>query len=109
MPGLVRAMAWTAVVAGTPTAASNPRVAAAIGAVAAQDQPYEAEPPPSPAAAQPPEPADPQAAEIDQLQQLAALREQGVLTEEDSQPRSGRSSASVAPPELEPREPPVEA
>ncbi len=83
MPGLVRAMARTAVVAGTATAASNRVSRRQSERWAEQDQPYEAEPPPSPAEAQPAQPADPQATEIDQLQQLAALKEQGILTEEE--------------------------
>ena len=80
MPGLLRGMARTAVVAGTATAVSN-RVSRRQANRWAQqggydDQPsYEAPPPPPPAA-----PAfDP----IEQLQKLGALRDQGVLTDEE--------------------------
>jgi len=82
MPGLLRGMARTAVVAGTATAVSNRvsrRQAARWGA---QDpggygqqeyaEPAYAEPPAAPA-------ADP----IEQLKQLAELHSQGVLTDEE--------------------------
>jgi hypothetical protein len=78
MPGLLRGMARTAVVAGTATAVSG-RVArrqqnrwAQQEAQAAPPQEYYAPPP----AAEPDTP-DP----IEQLTQLAALKDQGVLTE----------------------------
>jgi hypothetical protein len=74
MPGLIRGVARTAVVAGTATAVSN-RVSRRQGERwAQQEQPQYAEqaPPPAPAAA--PDP-------IAQLKQLGELRDQGVLTE----------------------------
>jgi type IV secretory pathway VirB10-like protein len=72
-------MATTAVVAGT---------AAHMGAKSAQrnaapDQ-YEDQAPPAPAPAD--EPAAPEAAEspqVEQIKQLAALKDQGILTEEE--------------------------
>jgi hypothetical protein len=83
MPGLLRGMARTAVVAGTATAVSG-RVArrqqnrwAQQEAQAAPPQEYYAPPPP----AEPAEPAAPDP--IEQLTQLAALKDQGVLTEEE--------------------------
>lgn len=75
MPGLLRGMARTAVVAGTATAVSN-RVSKRQGERwAAQEAP------PAPAAA----PAPPAGGEsmIDQLQQLGELKAQGILTEEE--------------------------
>ena len=90
MPGLLGAMARTAVVAGTATAASN-RVSrrqarrwgeqgqTVPGYMAPVDQQQYAEPqyaPPPPAAA-------PAADPIEQLKELAALHEQGVLTDEE--------------------------
>jgi hypothetical protein len=81
MPGLLRGMARTAVVAGTATAVSNRvsrRQAQRWGYVdqgAAYDEPAPA-PAPAPAAA-------PVADPIDQLKQLAALKDQGILTEEE--------------------------
>ena len=78
---LLRGMARTAAVAGTATAVSN-RVSRRQGdRWAAQDQQYyPQEPPPQPAA---PPPAATQASMIDQLKDLAQLKQQGVLTEEE--------------------------
>ena len=79
MPGLLRGVARTAVVAGTATAVSNRvsrRQAQRWGAQ--DDYGYEQEPqaaPPPPAAAGP----DP----IEQLKQLGELHAQGVLTDEE--------------------------
>ena len=86
MPGLLRGMARTAVVAGTATAVSNRVSRLQASRWAHQDdqeyvqqqqyaqQPAYEEPPPAAA----PEP-DP----IAQLKQLAALKDQGILTEEE--------------------------
>jgi hypothetical protein len=78
---LLRGMARTAAVAGTATAVSN-RVSRRQGERwAAQDQQYyPQEPPPQPAASPPPAA---QASTIDQLKDLAQLKQQGVLTEEE--------------------------
>ena len=82
MPGLLRGMARTAVVAGTATAASNRvsrRQAQRWGAQEAQAYPqeqYAAPPPPPPAA------GDGQS-RVEELKDLASLKEQGVLTEEE--------------------------
>jgi hypothetical protein len=85
MPGLLRGMARTAVVAGTATAVSNRvsrRQASRWGQQDAYDEPqYQQEPqyqePP------PPAPAAPAVDPIQQLKDLAALKEQGVLTAEE--------------------------
>jgi hypothetical protein len=76
-------MARTAVVAGTATAVSN-RVSrrqasrwAATDQGAQYDEPAYAEPAAAPA------PAAPQADPIAQLRELAALKDQGILTEEE--------------------------
>jgi hypothetical protein len=82
MPGLLRGVARTAVVAGTATAVSNRvsrRQARKWGYTdepqeAPQEQ-YQAPPPP------PPAPAAPAADPIQQLKELAALKEQGILTD----------------------------
>lgn len=76
MPGLLRGMARTAVVAGTATAVSN-RVSRRQGERWAQQEggAYYQEPPPAAA----PATADP----IEQLKQLAELHKQGVLTDEE--------------------------
>jgi hypothetical protein len=77
MPGLLRGMARTAVVAGTATAVSN-RVSRRQGQRwAAQDAPAYPEQQPAPP------PAPPAAGRVEKLKDLAALKEQGVLTEEE--------------------------
>jgi len=79
MPGLLRGVARTAVVAGTATAVSN-RVSRRQGERwAAQEEPQAAAPPPAAAPA-------PQAggqSTIDQLKELGELKAQGILTEEE--------------------------
>lgn len=81
MPGLLRGMARTAVVAGTATAVSNRVSRRQANRWSQQDQGYY-DPPPEPAyAPPPPAPAGPDP--IEQLKELGALRDQGVLTEEE--------------------------
>jgi hypothetical protein len=85
MPGLIRGVARTAVIAGTATHVSNNVSRRQSEKWAAQEpqQPQYAEPPqqqyaPAPVAAAPAAPAvDP----IEQLQKLGALKDQGILTE----------------------------
>jgi hypothetical protein len=78
MPGLLRGVARTAVVAGTATAVSN-RVSRRQGERwSAQEGPVEAAP--APAAAAPPAG---ESSMIEQLKQLGELKEQGILTEEE--------------------------
>jgi hypothetical protein len=84
MPGLLRGVARTAVVAGTATAVSN-RVSrrqarrwggqeeAAYGYSEPPPQQYAPPPPP------PPEAEDP----VQRLRELASLRDDGILTEEE--------------------------
>ena len=85
MPGLLRGVARTAVIAGTATAVSN-RVSRRQATrwqrqgTYPYDQSAYQEPPPQ---YEPqPEPA-PQTDMVQQLKDLAALRDQGVLTEEE--------------------------
>ncbi|MFJ9949665.1 SHOCT domain-containing protein [Kitasatospora sp. NPDC091207] len=83
MPGLLRGVARTAVVAGTATAVSN-RVSRRQAGRWAQQEPAQA--PAQPAYAPPPAPApaaqpDDMTAKLDQLKQLGELKNQGVLTE----------------------------
>jgi Short C-terminal domain len=83
MPGLIRGVARTAVIAGTATSVSN-RVSRRQARRWAGDEPQQAyqEPPPQQYAA--PAPAAPAAPDpIDQLKELAALKDQGILTEEE--------------------------
>jgi Short C-terminal domain len=95
MPGLLRGVARTAVIAGTASAVSGrvqrrqaERFADRDAQIYAQrSQAYEqatapAPPPPAPPAAAPPPEADRSAA-IAQLQQLAELKAQGILTDDE--------------------------
>jgi Short C-terminal domain len=79
MPGLLRGVARTAVVAGTATAVSN-RVSRRQGERwAQQEEPQQAvapTPPPAPA-------AEGGQSTIDQLKELGELKAQGILTEEE--------------------------
>jgi hypothetical protein len=86
MPGLLRGVARTAVVAGTATAVSGrvQRRQQVRWAQEEQGYPQQAEPQQSyaqPAAAPPA--ADDRDKQIAQLKELAALKAQGVLTEEE--------------------------
>jgi hypothetical protein len=84
MPGLLRGIARTAVVAGTATAVSN-RVSRRQ-ADRWSRQGYYDEPEPAPAPTPPPAPAPvaaPAPDPIEQLKGLAALKEQGILTDEE--------------------------
>jgi Short C-terminal domain len=79
MPGLLRGMARTAVVAGTATAVSNRVSRRQADRWSQQDayaQPqYEQPPPAAPPAAAPAEDR------VEKLKELASLKDQGVLTE----------------------------
>ena len=84
MPGLLRGVARTAVIAGTATAVSN-RVSRRQGNRWAQqeEQQYvQEQPPPAPA----PAAADP----IAQLKELAQLKDQGVLTDAEFQAQKAK-------------------
>jgi Short C-terminal domain len=79
MPGLLRGVARTAVIAGTATSVSN-RVSRRQGDRWAQQEAQEAPPQQAPVAA----PAAPAGeSTIDQLKQLGELKSQGILTEEE--------------------------
>jgi Short C-terminal domain len=87
-------MARTAVVAGTATTVSNRVSRRQAQRWAAQDPPdyqqqYAAPPPPPP-----PAPAPGGDARIDELKELASLRDQGVLTEEEFAAQKARILAS---------------
>ena len=82
MPGLLRGVARTAVIAGTATSVSN-RVSRRQAQKWSQ-QPggyYGDEPEPAPAPA--PVAAAPAPDPMQQLRELAALKDQGILTEEE--------------------------
>ena len=83
MPGLLRGIVRTAAISGTATAVSN-RVSRRQAERWGQQESYAQEPepsyaPPAPAPAAPADAADP----IEQLKELAALKQQGILTDEE--------------------------
>jgi hypothetical protein len=80
MPGLLRGVARTAVIAGTATTVSN-RVSRRQGQRWAQQETQEAPQQQAPAAA--PAPAAAAPSMIDQLKELGELKSQGILTEEE--------------------------
>jgi Short C-terminal domain len=83
MPGLLRGVARTAAIAGTATAVSN-RVSRRQARRWGQQDAYAQEPEPTYAAPPPPPAAAPAAPDpIAQLKELAALKEQGILTDEE--------------------------
>lgn len=87
MPGLLRGVARTAVVAGTATAVSNRVSRRQAGRWAAQQPEPESEPaPPPPAAA----PASDRSNMLDELKQLGELKAQGVLTEAEFEEQKRR-------------------
>jgi len=91
MPGLLRGVARTAVVAGTATAVSNRVSRRQAGRWSGQD-PYQEQYPPEQAAA----PAAPATGEdrVSKLKDLADLKEQGVLSEEEFAAEKARILAS---------------
>ena len=87
MPGLLRGVVRTAAIAGTATAVSN-RVSRRQASRWAQqdDQQYEQQQQQyaqQPVYEEPPPAAAPEPDPIAQLKQLAALKDQGILTEEE--------------------------
>lgn len=94
MPGLLRGVARTAVIAGTATHVSN-NVSRRQGnrwAQQEQDQYYaqQQQQQPAPAAA----PAAPQKDTVTQLKELADLKSQGILTDEEFQAQKAKILAS---------------
>jgi len=84
MPGLLRGVARTAMIAGTATAVSNrvsKRQAERWGAQEMQQA--AAAPPAQPAAPPAAAPAAGEQSTIEQLKELAALKEQGILSDEE--------------------------
>jgi hypothetical protein len=83
MPGLLRGVARTAVIAGTATAVSNrvSRRQANRWSQQEEQQYVQEQPPPAPAPA-----ADP----VAQLKELAQLKDQGVLTDAEFQAQKAK-------------------
>ena len=84
MPGLLRGVARTAVIAGTATGVSN-RVSRRQASRWSQQEPQQ-EDVEQPQAAPPPAAPDP----IDRLKELGELRDSGVLTEEEFQAQKAK-------------------
>jgi membrane protease subunit (stomatin/prohibitin family) len=84
MPGLLRGVARTAVIAGTATAVSNrvSRRQANRWSQQEEQQYVQEQPPPAPA----PAAADP----VAQLKELAQLKDQGVLTDAEFQAQKAK-------------------
>lgn len=80
MPGLLRGVARTAVVAGTATAVSN-RVSRRQGERWAQEEASQQQQQPQQSYAQPQQSSSDD--QIEQLERLAKLKDSGVLTEEE--------------------------
>jgi hypothetical protein len=97
MPGLLRGVARTAVVAGTATAVSNRVSRRQANRWSQQQQPQEAPPQyyeQQPQYAPPPAPAAPAPDLIQQLKELAELKDQGILTDEEFAAQKARILAS---------------
>jgi len=90
MPGLLRGVARTAVVAGTATAVSN-RVSRRQAERWSGQDPYQQQYP-EPAASPPPSGGG--ESRVEKLKDLAALKEQGVLTEDEFAAEKARILAS---------------
>ena len=92
MPGLLRGLARTALVAGTATAVSNRVSRRQAGRWAAQEA-AEMPPPPPPQALPPqvaPPPAAPAVDVVSQLKELGELRRDGVLTDAEFEDQKRR-------------------
>ena len=90
MPGLLRGMARTAVIAGTATTVSNRVSRRQANKWAAEDQSQYDEQQAAPQAA----PAAPTESRVDKLKELAALKDQGILTDEEFASEKARILAS---------------
>jgi hypothetical protein len=93
MPGLLRGVARTAVIAGTATTVSNRVSRRQAGRWAAKEQDQQEQYPPEQqqyAAPPPPPPADPMQDKLAQLKQLGELKEQGVLSDEEFQQQKAK-------------------
>ena len=92
MPGLLRGVARTAVVAGTATAVSNRVSRRQAGRWAAQEpqyaEPQYAQPPPAPP------PAAPTVDRVGQLKELGELKQQGILTDAEFEAEKAKILAS---------------
>ena len=92
MPGLLRGVARTAVIAGTATGVSN-RVSRRQAQRWSGQDPYQQQQYAEPAPAAP-APAAPAESRVQKLKDLADLKEQGILTEEEFAAEKARILAS---------------
>ena len=92
--GLLRGMARTAVVAGTATAVSNRVSRRQANRWADQQAPQQYEPAPTYAPPPAPAPAAPAPDLISQLKELAALKEQGILTDAEFEAQKAKLLAA---------------
>jgi Short C-terminal domain len=83
MPGLLRGVARTAVVAGTATAVSNRVSRRQAQRWGYTDEPQQEQAPPPQQQYAPPPPAAPEEDPIAQLREYAKLRHDGILTDEE--------------------------
>ena len=83
MPGLLRMVGRTAVIAGTATTVSNRVSRRQANKWAQEDQPQQQAYQEPPQQAPPPPPAAPTESRIDKLTKLGELKEQGVLTDDE--------------------------
>jgi hypothetical protein len=90
MPGLIRGVARTAVIAGTATAVSNNVSRRQAGRWAQQEQQQAAAAPPQQYAAPPPPAASSTDDTLAQLKELGELKASGVLTEEEFQAQKAK-------------------
>jgi Short C-terminal domain len=95
MPGLLRGVARTAVIAGTATHVSNNVSRRQARRWADQDAAqYPPQPPPQSYQEPPPAPAAPAESRLDKLKDLGDLKAQGVLTEAEFEAEKARILAS---------------
>lgn len=94
MPGLLRGVARTAVVAGTATAVSNRVSRRQQGRWAEQESQQAPRQPAEPSAPPPAQPHVDMTSKIDQLKQLGELKDQGVLTETEFEDQKSRILSS---------------
>jgi hypothetical protein len=93
MPGLLRGIARTAVIAGTATAVSNRVSRRQYGRWSSQAEEQQADEQPAPEEEEPaPQdgPSDSMSDKLAQLKQLGELKDQGVLTEAEFQEQKQR-------------------
>lgn len=83
MPGLLRGVARTAVIAGTATSVSNRVSRRQATRWAGQEEQQNAQQAPAPQSAAPAATPAGTASTIDQLKELAELKQQGILTEDE--------------------------